>query len=311
MTFELRIDQAFDLELTLKFGQGHRWRPDQENLGWYTSVLGKDFVRICQPEGTNGSITFETSAGQELMAQKLSWQFRLDDPIEYIYERLKSSDAKMAQLVERYRGLRVMRADPWECLVFFVLSAHNHYQMRVPTAPTAPSIDEIAKRFWENESWPHDRYPFPSPETLGSRSGLDKLENLWAERAEMPSRSQARGEAPRRIRGRTDMPRRIHEAAIFVHARQRHCMRSGMQWWQEWESSSHAIEELCIFLRGVGPKTANCVALFGLGFLDAFPLDTHVTEALLTMYGRDPFQPYAGYASQLLFMEGLNSQSRR
>ena len=58
-------------------------------------------------------------------------------------------------------------------------------------------------------------------------------------------------------------------------------------------------------LPGVGAKTAHCVSLFGLGCMDAFPIDAHVTRALLSLYGRGPFQPYAGYASQFLFMEGL------
>ena len=45
--------------------------------------------------------------------------------------------------------------------------------------------------------------------------------------------------------------------------------------------------------------------------LDAFPMDAHVMRALLSLYGRDPFQPIAGYASQFLFMEGLMNSFRQ
>ena len=41
MPYELPIDTHFNLDLTLEYDQGHRWRPDGENLGWYTSVLGQ------------------------------------------------------------------------------------------------------------------------------------------------------------------------------------------------------------------------------------------------------------------------------
>ena len=290
MPYELSIDPRFNLDLTLEYDQGHRWRPDREDPGWYTGVLRNDFVRIRQ-KTSHGPIEFEPCT-QEIES-KLLWQFRADEDIEAVYTKLRH-DSKMAALVDRYDGLRIMRVDPWECLVFFILSAHNHNQSRVPTAPTANSIDEIAKQFWDDGPWVHNRYPFPSPTEVGSQTGLAKLQELWSERTD----------APRRIRGLTDMPRRVHEAARFTEAGQLHDLAGKL-------SCDHAVRVLKTALRGVGPKTAHCVALFGLGHMDAFPLDAHVTEALLSLYGRDPFQPYAGYASQLLFMEGLRHRSRQ
>ena len=285
-TGTLYIDPPFNLGLTLQYDQGHRWRPDSENQGWYTSVLDKDFIRIRQ-KTEDGPLDYEPS-GQEIES-KLRWQFRADDNIEAAYEKL-AADCRMKALVNRYCGLRIMRVDPWECLVFFILSAHNHYQARVATGPTANSMDEIAERFWEGKCWPHDRYPFPSSQEVASPGGLGRLQELWSEQTT----------EPRRIRGLREMPWRISEAARFVEAGQLHRLQG--------ESTQHVVSVLNTTLRGVGPKTAHCVALFGLGHMDAFPVDAHVTEALLSMYGRDPFQPYAGYASQLLFMEGLRTR---
>ena len=287
MPDELHI-ASFDLGLTLDYDQGHRWRPDRKDHGWYTSVLGDDFVRIRQ-KNRYGPIEFESRT--QRTASKLLWQFRADEDTEAIYAELRQ-DSRMATLVDRYRGLRIMRVDPWECLVFFILSAHNHDRSRVPTALTASSVDKIAERFWNGEPWTYDRFPFPSPEEVGSQSGLAKLQELW----------QYRTDAPRRIRGLTDMPRRVHEAARFVAAGQMDELQGG--------STGNAVGKLKTMLSGVGAKTAHCVALFGLGHMNAFPLDAHITEALLSLYGRDPFQPHAGYASQLLFMEGLRNSSR-
>ena len=231
----LLIDPPFNLELTLEYDQGHRWRPDRENPGWYTSVLGKDFVRIRQ-EKKDGPLDLEPYT-QEI-ASKLLWQFRVDDNIKAVYDTL-ADDSRMAALVDRYYGLRIMRVDPWECRVFFILSAHNHYQSRIPTALTAHSVDEIAKQFWGDKPWPHDRLPFPSSQEVVSPSGLDKLQELW----------QDRPKSPRRIRGLTDMPRRIHEAARFVEAGQMHRLQG--------ESTEHTVYVLNTMLRGVGPKTAH------------------------------------------------------
>ena len=224
-------------------------------------MLGKEFVRIRQ-KANHAPIQFEPCTQE--VASKLLWQFRADEDVEAVYAKLRY-DSEMATLVDRYDGLRIMRIDPWECLVFFILSAHNHYQSRVPTAPTANSIDEIAERFWDDGPWAHNRYPFPSPTDVGSQGGLAKLQELWSESSD----------APRRIRGLADMPRRIHEAARFVEAGQLHRLQG--------ESTDHAVFVLETSLRGVGPKTAHCVALFGLGHMDAFPLDAHTSEALLKL----------------------------
>jgi len=58
-------------------------------------------------------------------------------------------------------------------------------------------------------------------------------------------------------------------------------------------------------LPGVGNKVADCIMLYGLGKLDAFPVDVWIRRALDTHYGRhfDPsvFGEYAGIAQQYIF----------
>ena len=49
-------------------------------------------------------------------------------------------------------------------------------------------------------------------------------------------------------------------------------------------------EEACEYLRGfqgVGPKVASCIALFGLGRLEAFPIDVWVRRVMNRLYGID------------------------
>ena len=61
---------------------------------------------------------------------------------------------------------------------------------------------------------------------------------------------------------------------------------------------------------GIGPKVANCICLFGLHHIDAFPIDTHVKQLLNTYYINGfPFDYYEGIAGiiqQYLFYYELN-----
>ena len=66
-------------------------------------------------------------------------------------------------------------------------------------------------------------------------------------------------------------------------------------------------------INGVGPKVADCVALFGFGKLEAFPVDVRIQKCVERMYGvsgnyravsefgRGKFGAYAGYAQEFLY----------
>ena len=49
-------------------------------------------------------------------------------------------------------------------------------------------------------------------------------------------------------------------------------------------------------LYGVGEKVADCICLFGLHHLQAFPVDTHIKQVLEENYKDGfPFDRYKGY----------------
>lgn len=49
-------------------------------------------------------------------------------------------------------------------------------------------------------------------------------------------------------------------------------------------------------IRGIGEKVANCVSLYGLHHIEAFPVDTWIAKALTTYYKEDfPIEKYSGY----------------
>ena len=58
-------------------------------------------------------------------------------------------------------------------------------------------------------------------------------------------------------------------------------------------------------MRGIGEKVANCILLFGLGHIEAFPVDTWMKKALKAYFPEnfDPavFGDYAGLIQQYIF----------
>ena len=63
---------------------------------------------------------------------------------------------------------------------------------------------------------------------------------------------------------------------------------------------------------GIGRKVADCVCLFGLHHVEAFPVDTHVKQIVNTYYpGGFPLEQYRGYAGilqQYMFYYKLNDK---
>ena len=62
---------------------------------------------------------------------------------------------------------------------------------------------------------------------------------------------------------------------------------------------------------GIGPKVANCICLFGLHHVDAFPVDTHVKQLLSKYYQNgfdfEYYKGVAGIIQQYLFYYELKS----
>ena len=308
MIGQLTTNQPIDLRRTLDCGQGHRWRKENR---WYTSILKvhdpkpSDIdkpVWIRQRDNAPIEYKYETVAEQSGIEAKLRWQFRLkddDEDVREIYAHLERDD-KMKGLVNRYLGLRVMRVDPWECLVFFLLARRAEVEV------THQRMEDIANKFGEGqEPLENGRYPFPSAEVVGSLSGLDKLKELTLGFPKAATYIHNAGQA-------------VHEKGVVQdeYLCDRYRYFEGLVALKSSKNAVDALQKIRPLSaasktdNGVGLKTASCVALFGLGYLDAFPEDTHVSEAMRTEYARDPFQPFAGYANQFLFMHDYNRKRK-
>ena len=74
---------------------------------------------------------------------------------------------------------------------------------------------------------------------------------------------------------------------------------------------------MLLSIKGIGPKVADCIALFSMDHLEAFPIDARIGRMMKERYGQDGnyrdisdyarrrFGRYAGYAQELLYHSGF------
>ena len=273
--------KPFGLKLEWLRSQAFRWTGQD---GWYYGVVKGELIKVRQ---IADGIEFRSSAPEESLRSLVESYFRLDQDVGPIHDALCRVDSNMARLVEQYGGMRILRQDPWECLVSYICSQNNSIDR------IAEIVDLLAHNFGDPLALDRVRLnSFPSPQRLVEvgRAELDGL-NLGLHRGS-------------RI---YQVAKAVTEGDLDLNA------LSSLPY-------SQAKNQLMSY-DGIGPKIADCVCLFSLDKPEAFPVDRHIAAALWENYGkkytsgakntrmlewaRDYFGPHAGYAGQLLFYDQL------
>jgi N-glycosylase/DNA lyase len=273
----------FNLDVTLCCGQVFRW--DKRGDWWY-GVVGDTVFKVRQ---INAKLEFANADEQFIKNY-----FGLDDDLQEIREGI-GRDENIKTALQEFWGLRIIRQDPWECLISYVCATYKSI------AVIKQMLLMLSKRFGEKKTLEgYDFYTFPKPEKLANttESGLAAC-GLGYRTKYVLETSKKIYEGDFDLEGLRKMP--------YQQAR----------------------KELC-GLSGVGLKVADCILLFSLGKLDAFPVDIWVKRALLKHYaahfpnafikkmssqeslsnlayerlnefGRNYFGEYAGYAQEYLY----------
>jgi N-glycosylase/DNA lyase len=196
------------------------------------------------------------------------------------YESIRCAlciDDYMKEAAKYGAGIRILRQDKWEALCSFILSQNNNI----------PRIRQLVEKLCRLYGDPVlfegcTYYTFPSAEKLASLLAEDLA----------PLRCGYRG--PYIL----EAARAVADGHLDLEA-----LSSGTP-----EDALSALKGL----NGVGEKVANCVVLFGLHMLDAFPVDTWIRKAISENYGKafDPavFGAYAGLAQQYMFHYARNGK---
>jgi N-glycosylase/DNA lyase len=289
MKIRLSPSILFNVDYTLCCGQAFRWNKQGE---WWYGVVREKAFKIRQ---TRNELEFENAE-----VDFVKNYFGVYDNLPQILSKI-SKDEHIKRAVEAFKGLRILRQDPWECLISYICATYKNI------SGIKKMLYNLSKRFGNKTHFDaYDFYTFPTPERLArathgelSRCGLGYRAKYVSETAKIVHKSDFEFE---RLRG-------------LAYER--------------------AKEELLNF-PGVGLKVADCVLLFSLGKLEAFPVDVRIKRVILkyyashfpdkfvkkisrkkspskseyeqlSLFGRRYFGEYAGYAQEYLYhYEGVN-----
>lgn len=270
-TFEVK---EYNLPLTLDCGQAFRWQPFEEH---WIGVIGNHWI---QATSSPEQLTIRTTH-QSPDWKLISDYFQVTQDISEITDHFPG-DPHLNRAVEAFKGLRLLRQMPWECLASFILSSTKQI-------PHIRKITEaIATHYGTPLSVPKGYPPaasFPSPKKL-SQVPESELRKLGMGYRAPYLRSSAGLIASGKLS--------LSEIDRLSYTDAKNSLRQ---------------------LPGVGPKIADCVLLFAYGKQEAFPIDVWVRRALTELYfpnqkmsqaeletfANQYFQPNPGYAQQYLF----------
>lgn len=199
--------------------------------------------------------------------------FRHEDNLASIMDEISSKDRYVARLATACPGMRILRQEPWECTATYILATNANVKR------ISKMVESVCDRYGTDLGGIRT---FPTPKQI-----LDGCGTI--------------GEC--RLGYRAD---RFVEFAQKV---------------EDGEYDLGSLDELdyqdCISelkkVTGIGPKVADCVALFAYGHLESFPVDARISKVMKDIYGvdgnyrkiaeagRSIFGRYAGYAQELLY----------
>ncbi|KAL9265714.1 N-glycosylase/DNA lyase OGG1-like protein [Drosera capensis] len=288
------------LPLTFPTGQTFRWK--QTGPLQFTGVVKSYLVSLKQLNDGDVGYCFHNleglSGGGDDGARLALLDFlNVGICLGDLWEGFGVADERFKMLASCLGGARVLRQDPFECLIQFLCSSNNNIGR---ITRMVDYISSLGGFLGEVEGF--EFHEFPS---------LERLVDVSEEQL----RAAGFGYRAKYMTGTVK--------ALVCKA------GGGIEWlYSLRDSDLEEVIKALSSLPGVGPKVAACIALFSLDQYHAIPVDTHVwqiatryllpelagarltsklcnrvAEAFVLRYGK-----YAGWAQTLLFIAELPSQ---
>ena len=268
------ISEDFDPQHVFDCGQCFRWLREED--GSYTGVVQG---RVINVKKENDLIILDNTNKEEFENIWFNY-FDLGRDYSKIKNELKVMDEYLEKATEFGQGIRILQQDGWEMLISFIISANN----RIPMIQRA--INNLSEKYGEfiGEYRGKKYYAFPTAEELSKVS----VEDI---------RACQTGFRDKYIKSVVDYVSEKKEDVLSYRKL----------------NTDECIKELVKF-NGVGPKVADCIALFGMQKYDTFPVDVWVKRVMEEFYVEDnlslpkirkfaleKFGDLAGFAQQYLF----------
>ncbi|MGC4018468.1 MAG: DNA glycosylase [Muricomes sp.] len=224
---------------------GQCFRMGKKDENTYFVIAGDKYVEVSQ---IGNQCTFRCA--EEEFENFWKYYFDFDTDYEEYRKCISPRDSYLMNAAQFGRGIRILNQDLWEMIVSFLISQQNNI-VRIRRC-----IQNICETYGEEKQSQDGNiyYSFPSPEVLAELDEDALKECNLGYRSKYvvrTARSIVSGEVS------LDTIRKM--------------------------SYKKAKEEL-LKLFGVGEKVADCICLFALHQMQAFPVDTHINTALKQHY---------------------------
>jgi N-glycosylase/DNA lyase len=273
----------FCLDATLCCGQVFRW--DKIDDWWYGVARERAF-KVRQFKGK-----LEYANVDEKFVEHC---FSLDEDLQRISDGI-NKDAHIGKALQEFWGLRIIRQDPWECLISYICATYKS----IPAIKRM--LNNLARKFGEKVTFDScDLFAFPEPARLAGATEKELADCGLGYRAK------------------------------YVLATSKRICRDNFDLEGLRKMPYAEAKRVLMGFPGVGAKVADCILLFSLGKLEAFPVDVWVKRVIINHYahkfpaefvqkllsrdslssgdyerlnafGRDYFGEYAGYAQEYLY----------
>lgn len=266
-----------------------RWKQTED--GRWVGVDGEAWyiVEIEPVGGEKFLYRIQTNADQTAFERL----FRLEVRLEQVESEIVRAAPELKPYIHGLGGLRCMRPSSAHEEAFCFLCTPNNHMSRILTMCRALGA-----------------YGQPLPQAPGP----------WATRFPSVDRIATIPDEELRAKGFG-----YRGSTIPAIARQMTGL-GGKAWLESFKSKSYQESHTALrTLKGIGPKLADCIALFALGHMEATPVDTHLWQAAVRLYFpqwrgkpltgaryqvvsdlfRGKFGDLSGWAHQYLFYDNL------
>lgn len=264
----------FNAKHIFECGQCFRWKPEQD--GSYTGIAFRKVINVKSDEANNRVQLLNTN----IQDFHDIWFEYFDLGRDYGEIKKKLSEDPVLRTAIKYgEGIRILKQEPWEMLISYIMSANNRIPM---IARSIGLLSQIYGQpiYYNGETY----YTFPTPQELA--------------KAELPDIEKCR--AGFRCKYIHQAIKMVLEGTIDL------CHIKTLD-------TDDARKEL-LKVPGVGVKVADCIMLFSMEKYDVYPVDVwikRVTEHFylhedvpmkrIHEFARDKFGDLAGFAQEYLF----------
>jgi N-glycosylase/DNA lyase len=289
------LDSRFNPEISINSGQVFLWEKYENS--WY-GTYGNYILKFTI---TDNEVEFYSTPKLD------NWQhfiFRLDDNIQDIFANF-SSDPILLGLLKKYRGLRLIRQDPYQCMISFACSSNTNISM------IRMMLKNLSRKFGIKKEIDNKIFfTFPTMKNL-YKASINELCSC---------------SVGYRAKAIKSIAEKVVTGALTVD--------------ELYRSNYDESRKILTSVYGIGNKIADCILLFSLEKTEAFPIDVWMGRAIFKYYHRlinkrdatfmnankklsdnqysilseimrNHFGKYGGYAQQYLFYHIRNLEMKK